>query len=1054
MKTLQKCLGVLAGLILLTLISMTSMGRGSASFTPRVNVGAVPAGAATEPETTLFIRFGISDRQATEWNGSIAVSPGTVSRLEPWRFAQQDAISEASWTASTRRLPAQTAAEKDRGADAMPLADNGVFATLTGCTPDSKIQITTTQGAFEFALADASLGRRLRQLDGRVEVQAVPSSSKIISTTAEEDFPAVAVGPDGTTFVAYLAFTPRAGFATRAPLTEVPQDFSFLAEPSGGDQLWLARLVPGKDRAPGKWEDPVAVTPPGQDLFRSAVAVDGSGEVWIFWSQNVASDGKGNGNWELMARGFKNDQWSEPIRVSSEEGSDIAPAAATDGAGRVWVVWQSFVGNVSHILAARHEPAGDFRRMVISDAPGNKWDPAIAAGPGGHVAFAWDTYERGNYDVQLRMHDGKQLGEVIPIAGSERYEVRPSLAYDRKGRLWIAWEEAPEKWSKDFGALEVDGWPIYRRHTVNVRVLVDGTLYRTSGDIAAAFPASFEGRAGQVAATAANQAKKAAAKKDAAQRSAGAHEDRQDNRPPTSMPRLAVDAADRVWIAFRARTMNTRANIGSIWHEFVSFYDGKEWKPGTLVPLSDGLLDNRPAWSVSGNGTIALIGSSDGRHASVQAAAAAAAATPANQKNAAGQVKAKAKKAQAAAQRDAINYDLVAAWMPVPSAAPTEPALEAAAAAPVDIPEYVTKEREDVKRIREFRSTIDGRKMRIVRGEFHRHTEISPDGGGDGTLEEMWRYGLDAVSMDWIGNGDHDNGMGREYTWWLIQKTTDIYTVDGHFTPLYTYERSVVYPDGHRNVVFPRRGIRTLPRLQSGLGKAQDDDPAEKRPPTPDTQMLYGYLKHFGGVCASHTSGTNMGTDWRDNDPTVEPFVEIYQGDRQNYEMPGAPRSNTEDWSIGGWRPLGFVSLALKRGYRLAFESSSDHVSTHISFCNVFVEEPTREAIVRAMRQRRVYAATDNIIADFRCGDHFMGEEFEQDGPPRFSIHLIGTAPFARVQIVRNNEYVYSFQPARADVQLDWTDSQPPTGTNYYYVRGEQEDGELVWVTPIWIRRP
>ena len=23
--------------------------------------------------------------------------------------------------------------------------------------------------------------------------------------------------------------------------------------------------------------------------------------------------------------------------------------------------------------------------------------------------------------------------------------------------------------------------------------------------------------------------------------------------------------------------------------------------------------------------------------------------------------------------------------------------------------------------------------------------------------------------------------------------------------------------------------------------------------------------------------------------------------------------------------------------------------------------------------------------------------------------------------------------------------------TSYYYVRGEQEDGELVWISPVWI---
>ena len=68
-------------------------------------------------------------------------------------------------------------------------------------------------------------------------------------------------------------------------------------------------------------------------------------------------------------------------------------------------------------------------------------------------------------------------------------------------------------------------------------------------------------------------------------------------------------------------------------------------------------------------------------------------------------------------------------------------------------------------------------------------------------------------------------------------------------------------------------------------------------------QIKSVYLRFFDGVCASHTSATSMGTDWRDNDPAVEPMVEIYQGDRQNYERPGAPRSPSEGDSIGGWEP-------------------------------------------------------------------------------------------------------------------------------------------------------
>jgi hypothetical protein len=200
---------------------------------------------------------------------------------------------------------------------------------------------------------------------------------------------------------------------------------------------------------------------------------------------------------------------------------------------------------------------------------------------------------------------------------------------------------------------------------------------------------------------------------------------------------------------------------------------------------------------------------------------------------------------------------------------------------------------------------------------------------------------------------------------------------------MFVYERSVAYPEGHRNVVFVQRGVRPLPRLPVS-------NPDSLQAPAPDTQMLYRYLKQYSGVVASHTSGTDMGTDWRDNDPLLEPVVEIYQGDRQNYEMPNAPRSNSADDSIGGWRPLGFVSLALKKGYRLGFQASSDHTSTHMSYCNLWVTSPTREGIMEAFRKRRVYGSTDNILADVRCAGHLMGEEFTTNQPPVIQNQTVG----------------------------------------------------------------
>jgi hypothetical protein len=124
----------------------------------------------------------------------------------------------------------------------------------------------------------------------------------------------------------------------------------------------------------------------------------------------------------------------------------------------------------------------------------------------------------------------------------------------------------------------------------------------------------------------------------------------------------------------------------------------------------------------------------------------------------------------------------------------------------------------------------------------------------------------------------------------------------------------------------------------------------------------------------------------------------------------------------------------------------------------VLAKNNTREEVVKAMKLRHTYAATDDIVADFRCvsggAEHIMGDEFTTDTAPKFRIKLEGTAPFARVVVVKDNKEVKIFEPKTANVDLDWTDPEPTAGKqSYYYVRGEQSDTEkqLVWASPMWI---
>lgn len=1037
--------------------------------------------AASAETVTLRVRFGMRDTEGTDWSGSVKVTPGRVESIRGWRWTPADSAEGASWTVATRRLLAMDSVQKRKvaeGALTMPVGDNGVILALADTQPASEVEIAFTgREPIRLKLSSLPYGQRFQRWQNNIEIERCPSAEPVAETEADEDYPAAAAGKDGTVYVAYVAFTrgqefpkQRETLATpevapkrtgpNAPeprMIAKPEDLDYLAGKTGGERLWL------RVRKDGLWGEPVAITDGKTEVYRPALALDGSGRLWIFYPAHRDADANyDHGNWELMARTFSEGKTGPEINVSNAPGPDFAPAAATDADGKVIVAWMGGHSRNFDIFAATQDGDAFGEPEIISTlpreaprcicpplnppsgTPANEWDPAIAADPYGNVAIAWDTYEKGDYDVQvaLRGLDGK-FGSPIPVAATLQFEARPSLAFDGDGALWIAWEQTGENWAKDYGPLKRYGIPIFDGRTLGVKVLRNGCDWFTPPDVMAAMPhmPRADGRAGKQTANAKplgpNALKQAA----------------------PCFPRLATDTRGQVWLAFRARQAGQwRVTVGPVFMEFATRMDGDQWLPATWLPRSNNILDNRPGWAALPDGGMLIAYSGDGRG---EVNPMGDAKFPAG--------KGKGKGAGAARALPDANNHVFVAQIPAAGEIASAQLETTPPPAPADPPAAVAEEQAAVQLLRDYRTTLNGETLRLWRGEFHRHTELSPDGGGDGAFLDTFRYSMDAAGQDWVGNGDHDNGNGREYSWWTIQKGVTLFTLPGSHVPMYTYERSVNYPEGHRNCVFARRGIRTLPRLPLS------DPDLENPPPAPDTQLLYQYLRRFDGVCAEHTSATDMGTDWRNNDPVVEPFVEIYQGERNSYERPDAPRSavteaqnknsTPEKTSIGGWRPKGMVNLALKKGYRLAFQSSSDHVSTHLSYCNLWLNssaEPTREAILDAMKKRRVYASTDHILADVRCQangkEHFMGEEFSTNKLPTLSIKLTGAKPIARVILIKDDQVVHTFEPNQKEVAMNWTDMQAVAGkTSYYYVRGEQVPdmegvtGEIVWVSPLWI---
>jgi hypothetical protein len=786
------------------------------------------------------IRFGLTDDGNTKWDGTVTVSPGTVASISGWRFQEDDAVEGTSgWKASTRpitvrRTNAQKQAAKQNPQQQQPqqggkkkkgkaaaatsgiMADNGVILHLIDVTEDSVVKVETPKGSFDFKLRDAPYGKVVEKLDGAVDIERTAATSKLSTQRTDDDFPAVAVAGDGTTYVAGVSFTPGLDRDERArSWTTAPDDLNFLAKAPGGDQLWL-RVVKN-----GKSGEPIAVTPGSGDIYKCALALDGKGALWIFWSENKAwQDRKAEPNFEIYARAFKDGSLSEPLNLSKNTGSDVSPVAAADSKGRVWVAWQGARDKAFRILARRQTDSGWSDEIRVSTQTGSCWTPAVAASHGGKVAIGWDTYDKGDYDVWVREFDSGGHGETPhPAANSPRYEARPALAYDLNNHLWVCWEQSGATWGKDWGALvKEEGIGLYRDRQIGMSVLADGKWMEPAASATSALP-GFRRRRGP------GNLPVRRPEPEASTRKAGEEAETAPATAYNNLGRIVCDQDGRVWLFARCREGNFFVPaLGSVWMNYATYFDGKEWVGPILLPHSDNLLYNLPAVASHPQGGIVVAHSSDHRQSRHTQRIGAAS------------------NSSLESGRDPFDNDLFLSrleFAPAKVNVSLKPAAQTPATDAKSSPATV-KERTEVAGARGYRLDYNGTKLQIIRGEFHRHTEISGDGGNDGPLEDMWRYAIDVAAMDWLGCGDHDNGGGREYTWWLTQKTTDAFRIAGVFEPPFTYERSVSYPEGHRNVVFAQRGVRTLPRLP----KTDRGTPGH----APDTQMLYKYLNLFGGV--------------------------------------------------------------------------------------------------------------------------------------------------------------------------------------------------------------
>ena len=115
----------------------------------------------------------------------------------------------------------------------------------------------------------------------------LPSAVRISRELRENDFPDIAVAPDGKTWAVWSSYA------------------------GGRDELHLSRFQDGI------WHVYTPVPGVSGDVWRARLGIEADGTVWVVWSQQAG------GNWDLYGAALRGDAWLAPLRLTTDPGVDF-----------------------------------------------------------------------------------------------------------------------------------------------------------------------------------------------------------------------------------------------------------------------------------------------------------------------------------------------------------------------------------------------------------------------------------------------------------------------------------------------------------------------------------------------------------------------------------------------------------------------------------------------------------------------------------------------------------------------------------------------------------
>ena len=336
---------------------------------------------------------------------------------------------------------------------------------------------------------------------------------------------------------------------------------------------------------------------------------------------------------------------------------------------------------------------------------------------------------------------------------------------------------------------------------------------------------------------------------------------------------------------------------------------------------------------------------------------------------------------------------------------------------------------------------------RVYFGDMHSHSALSWDADAGAKMPaEAYAYAKNVAKTDFMAISDHTNGLPQLNYEKIRTAATAYNKLDSQFVAIAGQELGSLGATGYGHM-----NIFEAPTI---AGNGLDNDAIRY-----DLNLAYEFIiGNRASAQFNHPSVENGNSNFLNFD---------------YFSPAGAHMTSIE--VINGTRSTNFERyylVALQKGWHVgALGDQDNHGANYgnlrssdgdIYLTGVLADSLTKPKILDAIRSRRTYAFETNPFEDriyldaFTADGRWMGETFaDHDNRVTLRIAARGVANvrFRQAQIYRNG-FLLAWENLNA-ASFEWTvvDSNS-SGPHYYFAKLVQEDGDLLWTSPIWVNSP